>query len=149
VEGRAVRLADGRVIAPEAVLGEPVPGTKLVHVGDAGRTDNLVEAARGADALVIEATYTSRNQEMAARFGHLTARQGAELAAKAGVGALFLVHLSRRYSEYEVLREARAVFENSYVPRDLDMYRILRGGAQAISADERQQMADPDPFGED
>jgi ribonuclease Z len=147
VEGRPVRLADGRLIEPEAVLGEPLPGTKLVHVGDAGRTDNLVEAAQGADALVIEATYTSRDQEMAARFGHLTARQAAELAVKANVGALFLVHLSRRYSEHEVLREARAVFDHSYVPRDLDMYRILRSQVQAIGAEERQQMADPDPFG--
>jgi ribonuclease Z len=41
------------------VLGEEIPGIKVVQVGDAGRTDNLVEACRGADALVIEATYTS------------------------------------------------------------------------------------------
>ena len=147
--GRAVRLADGRVIEPEAVLGDPVAGIKLVHVGDAGRTDNLVESARGADALVIEATYTSRDQDMAARFGHLTARQAAELAVEAGVSALFLVHLSRRYSEYEVQREARAVFENTYVPRDLDMYRVLRGEVQVVGADERQQMADPDIEGAD
>ncbi|MEN6479275.1 MAG: ribonuclease Z [Anaerolineales bacterium] len=149
VEGRAITLADGRVIEPEMVLGESQPGVKLVHVGDAGRTDNLIEVAQGADALVIEATYTSRDQEMASRFGHLTARQGAELAAQAGVGALFLVHLSRRYSEYEVLREARAVFENTYVPRDLDMFRILRGQVQPISDDERRQLAEPEPYGAD
>jgi len=149
VEGKTITLANGRVIEPDMVLGEPLAGVKLVHVGDAGRTDNLVEVAQGADALVIEATYTSRDQEMASRFGHLTARQSAELAARAGVGALFLVHLSRRYSEFEMMREARAVFENTFVPRDLDMYRILRGQVQVVSADERQKMMDPEPYGLD
>lgn len=146
VEGREITLADGRVISPDDVLGAPIAGTKLVHVGDAGRTDNLVEVARGADALIIEATYTSRDQEMATRFGHLTARQAAELAAEAEVKALFLVHLSRRYSEYETLREARAVFDNTIVPRDLDMYRILRGQVVAIDDDERQRLAGPEPL---
>jgi len=40
VGGKAVTLPDGRKIDPEMVLGEEQPGTKLVHVGDAGRTDN-------------------------------------------------------------------------------------------------------------
>ncbi len=147
VEGHAVTLADGRVIAPADVLGEPIAGTKLVHVGDAGRTDNLIEVVRDADALIIEATYTSRDEEMAARFGHLTARQAAELAAEANVKALFLVHLSRRYSEYETLREARAVFENTMVPRDLDMFRIMRGQVLAIDDEERQRLAQPEAMG--
>ena len=116
VQGQPITLADGTVIRPEQVLGDQVPGTKLVHVGDAGRTDDLVEVCRGADALVIEATYTSDEAEMAARFGHLTAAQAAELAARTGVQNLFLVHLSRRYSEREVLREARAIFPNTIVP---------------------------------
>jgi ribonuclease Z len=50
-------LPDGRVIAPEMVLGPEVPGVKFVHVGDCGETRDLVNVARGADALVIEATY--------------------------------------------------------------------------------------------
>jgi ribonuclease Z len=79
VQGQAVTLADGRVVQPDEVLGEEIRGLKVVQVGDAGRTDNLVEACRGADALVIEATYTSAEADMAARFGHLTAAQAAHL----------------------------------------------------------------------
>jgi len=137
VEGETVSLPDGRVVAPDQVLGPPVPGLKYVHVGDAGRTDNLVETCRGADALVIEATYLHQDADLARRFGHLTARQGAELAAEAGVRQLFLVHISRRYAEREVRREAREVFRRTIVPRDLDIYRVSRDNVEKVPRDRR------------
>ncbi|MGI6379879.1 MAG: ribonuclease Z [Anaerolineae bacterium] len=132
VQGEAVQLADGRAIEPDDVLGTAVPGLKYVHVGDAGRTDNLVEICRGADALVIEATYLEEEADLARRFGHLTARQAAELAVEADVRQLFLVHISRRYAEREVRREARAVFPGVIVPRDLDVYRISRESIEKV-----------------
>ncbi|MCD6519553.1 MAG: ribonuclease Z [Anaerolineae bacterium] len=133
VQGQAITLPDGRVIRPEQVLGPEIRGTKLVHVGDAGRVDNLIQVCQGADALIIEATYLSREAEMAARFGHLTAAQAAELAAAAQVGTLFLVHISRRYSEREIVQEAREIFPRAIVPRDLDHYRITREGVEKVS----------------
>ena len=120
VGGESIVLADGRVIEPEQVLGEPVSGARLVYVGDAGRTDNLVEAARGADALVIEATYVEAESELAHKFGHLTARQAAELAIAAGVKRLYLTHLSRRYPARVVAAEARQIYPESIVVRDFD-----------------------------
>ncbi len=132
VEGQPIRLADGRVVQPDEVLGEPAPGTKLVYVGDAGRVDDLVQAARGADALVIEATYLDVEAEMAAQFGHITAAQAATLARDADVKCLFLVHISRRYSDRMISAEARAIFPNTVVPHDLDHYRVLRGTCEAV-----------------
>ncbi len=132
VQGEAVQLADGRIVQPDDVLGPAVPGLKYVHVGDAGRTDNLVETCRGADALVIEATYLEEEADLARRFGHLTARQAADLAVAADVRQLFLVHISRRYAEREVRREAREVFPGAIVPRDLDVYRISRESIEKV-----------------
>lgn len=132
VQGQAITLADGTVVSPEQVLGEEVRGAKYVHVGDAGRTDDLVEPSRDADALVIEATYASDEEEMAARFGHLTARQAAELARAANVKRLFLVHISRRYSARDIAREAKAIFPNTIVPKDLDHYRVTREGTERV-----------------
>lgn len=126
VQGQAITLTDGRVVEPEEVLGEEERGTKYVHIGDAGATANLVEPCREADALVIEATYASDEADMAARFGHLTATQAAELAREANVAHLFLVHISRRHNARDLLREARAIFPNTVVPRDLDQYRISK-----------------------
>lgn len=136
VEGKSITLADGTLVRPDQVLGAEVRGTKLVHVGDAGRTDNLVGICRDADALVIEATYASRDSEMAARFGHLTSVQAAELADAARVGCLLLVHISRRYSKREIVREARAIFPNTIVPRDLDRFRVTKGEVEKVVEDD-------------
>lgn len=127
VEGRTATLPDGRQIQPDQVLGPERQGTRLVHVGDAGRTEDIVDFCRGADALVIEATYLQEEADMARDFAHLTARQAAELAVRAGVAQLFLTHISRRYRERDVLEEAREVFPDAVVARDFDTFQIKRG----------------------
>jgi ribonuclease Z len=126
VQGRPVRLADGRIIQPDDVLGPLTAGTRLVHVGDCGRTEGLLEVCQGADALVIEATYLDVEVDMAREFGHLTARQAAGLAREAEVRQLFLTHISRRYRESEVLQEAAAIFPQTTVVRDFDTVQVRR-----------------------
>ncbi len=126
VNGLPVTLADGRTVDPEEVLGPWQRGAKLVVVGDTGRTDDLVEACRDADTLVIESTYLEAEADMARQFAHLTARQAAELAAGAGVKQLILTHISRRYREKDVQAEATEVFPNTSVARDFDNYLVKR-----------------------
>jgi ribonuclease Z len=127
VQGQAITLGDGRVIHPDDVLGEWQSGAKLVFVGDAGRTDNLVGQARNADVLVIEATYLHHDAGLAREFGHLTARQAAELARQVNVKQLVLTHLSRRNRDRDVLAEAKAIFPNTVVARDFDCFRVVKG----------------------
>jgi ribonuclease Z len=134
VAGKTVILPDGREIAPNQVLGPERPGTKFVHIGDTGRTDNLIEQVRDADTLVIESTYTKEETEMAQRFGHLTAARAAQLAKDAGVKHLLLTHLSRRYRERDILAEARDIFPNTFVARDFDAYQIRRGACQKMES---------------
>jgi len=126
VSGQPLTLADGSVIQPDDVLGEEIPGAKLVFVGDTGRTDDLVEVAREADALVIEATYLDTDADIAQKFGHITAGQAARLAVEADVRQLYLTHLSRRYREQDILNEARAIFPNSVVARDFDRFKVVK-----------------------
>ncbi len=126
VAGQTITLADGRPIKPEDVLGETQPGSKFVFIADVGRTRDLVDIVRGADGLVIEATYLEVEADMAKQFGHLTAKQGAALAREAGVKQLILTHISRRYREKEVLEEAQSIFPNSVVARDFDQFKIER-----------------------
>ena len=126
VAGETVTLPDGRTVGPEDVLGPTVAGARLIHVGDCGETSDLVPVARGADALVIEATYLDVEAEMAREFGHLTAAQAARLARDAGVKQLYLTHLSRRYRERDILEEAQKIFPNTAVARDFDQYKILK-----------------------
>lgn len=126
VEGKPATLPDGRTIEPDMVLGEPRQGTRFAYIGDAGETKSLVDIVRGVDALAIEATYLEEERQMARQFAHLTARQAAELAKKAGVGRLILTHISRRYRDKDVLQEAQAVFPNTAVARDFDSFTIKR-----------------------
>ncbi len=126
VNGNAVTLADGRRITPDEVLGPWEKGSKLVVVGDAGRTDDLLEVCRDADGLVIESTYLDEEADMAKQFSHLTARMGAELAVKAGVKKLILTHISRRYREKDVIAEAQSIFPNAVIARDFDKYQIRK-----------------------
>jgi ribonuclease Z len=126
VNGKSITLANGKTVKPEDVLGEWQSGTKLVVVGDTGRTDNILEHCRDADALVIESTYLDQEDEMARQFSHLTAKKAAELAKEAGVKKLILTHLSRRYRERDVLEEAQAIFPDSVVARDFDSFQVKR-----------------------
>lgn len=126
VAGNEITLPDGKRVKPDDVLGPVQKGVKLVVVGDAGKTEDLLEFSKDADALVIESTYLDEEAEMARQFSHLTARQGAELAVKAGVKKLILTHISRRYREKDVLKEAQAIFPNTAVARDFDSFQIKR-----------------------
>jgi ribonuclease Z len=124
VSGKTIDLPDGKRVTPEDVLGPVQKGVKLVVVGDTGKTENLFEACKDADALVIESTYLNEEAEMAHDFSHLTAGQAAELAVKANVKQLILTHISRRYREKDVLKEAQAIYPNAAVARDFDVFEI-------------------------
>jgi ribonuclease Z len=128
VRGESIVLPGGAVVQPDDVLGPELPGARLIFVGDAGTTQGLQPVAGRADALVIEATYLDRERDLARDFGHLTARQAAELARDSEVSALILTHLSRRYYEREVLAEAQGIFANTFVARDFDVFQIAKGG---------------------
>ncbi len=132
VRGQTITLSHGRTIHPDDVLGETIPGVKYIHTGDVGRTDTLLEICRNADTLVIESTYVEEEAEMAQQFGHMTAARAATLARDAGVKSLILTHLSRRYFERDVRREAQAIFPNTAVARDFDHFQITRDGARRL-----------------
>ena len=126
VAGQAITLSNGKRVTPDDVLGPVEKGVKLVIVGDSGKTENLLEVCKDADALVIESTYLEEEAEMAHQFSHLTAKQGAELAVQANVKKLILTHISRRYRGRDILKEAQSIHPNAVVARDFDIYQIRK-----------------------
>jgi ribonuclease Z len=118
--GQAVRLADGREVTPETIVGPPRPGRTVVYTGDTRPCEATIEAARGADLLVHEATFGEEERDRAKETTHATAREAAEVARAAGVRRLVLTHLSARYSRdpSTLLEEARAVFPETVVAKD-------------------------------
>ena len=118
---------NGRIFEPNMVMGPPRPGRKLVFSGDTHACPALVEAARGADLLVHEATYGETLRDKADQYKHSTARMAAEAARDAGAGMLVLTHLSPRYDDEcddELLEEARKVFPETMLAEDLMELRV-------------------------
>ncbi len=138
--GEAVTLADGRVVLPEQVLGGARPGRKVVIAGDGAPSRTVLEAARGAELLVHEATFSEDERERADETLHSTAVGAAELARQAGVSLLALTHLSNRYFGPEIANEARAVFSETVVPKDFDIIDVPfqeRGGPRLVKSGAR------------
>ena len=136
VAGQSVTLPDGRTIQPDDVLGDVIKGTKYIHIGDLAQTKGLEEICADADALVVEATYTHEEKELAKSYGHLTATQGARFAKEVGVKTLILTHISRRHTGRQIGDEARAIFRDTYVARDFDRFEISRDGVTRFREEE-------------
>ncbi|MDN5917087.1 MAG: MBL fold metallo-hydrolase [Pseudonocardia sp.] len=88
-------------------------GRTLVYSGDTGPCDGLVEAARGADVLLCEASWPhvcDRWSEPPPGV-HLSGRQAGEHAAAAGVSRLLLTHVPSWCDPQELLAEAKAAFD--------------------------------------
>ena len=119
-KGETVTLDDGRTVAPADLVGQPRRGRTLVYSGDTRPSLAVMEAARGADLLVHEATFGGDEAERARETGHSTAAEAARVAADAGVHRLALTHISPRYTReaQELLAEAQAVFPETVIARD-------------------------------
>ncbi|MGZ8392213.1 MAG: ribonuclease Z [Gemmatimonadales bacterium] len=119
-KGRTVTLPDGRTVGPADLVGAPRPGRTLVYSGDTRPHAAVVEASRGADLLVHEATFGGDEMDRARETGHSTAAEAAQVALDAGVRRLVLTHISSRYNRdaAELLAEARAVFPETVIARD-------------------------------
>ena len=138
------RLQEGETVdgvTPEQVMGEPRRGRRIVLAGDTAPCEMTRLVAFDADLLVHEATFLDEEADRAAETRHSTARQAGELAAAAGVKMLALTHISPRYGGKEVRDEARAVFENTVVPRDFDRIELPfpeRGEPVLVKVSERE-----------
>jgi ribonuclease BN (tRNA processing enzyme) len=66
-------------------------GRLIVVSGDTGPNDALIEAARGADVFIVEATLVSPTEDDPKR-GHLTFDEALDMGERAGAGTTVLVH---------------------------------------------------------
>lgn len=113
--GRTVRVED---------VSEPRRGMTFAFVMDTRDCAGAAELAEDADVLVIESTFLDADAALAAEFGHLTARQAATIAARAGARTLVLTHFSQRYRDPAAFAaEAADVFPGRIVVAE-DLMRI-------------------------
>jgi ribonuclease BN (tRNA processing enzyme) len=84
-------------------------GTRFVFGADCAPNDALVEFARDADLLIVEATLTTPEPEGEPR-GHLTALEAGEHGRRAGVKRLVLTHFSDELDPEQLRAQAEAGF---------------------------------------
>jgi ribonuclease Z len=99
-------------------------GGAVVYSSDTQPSDNVVALARGARTLVHEATFLERDR-LTGHAAHSSAAGAGQVAARAGVGRLILVHVGVAYhDDVEVLAaEARKHFQGEVrVAEELGSY---------------------------
>jgi ribonuclease Z len=98
------------------------PGQKIAYVTDAADTAEnrkaIIDLARGADLLFIEAAFSQSDTALAAERAHLTTAAAGSIAREAGVRRVEPFHFSPRYAgrEEPMLAEVMAAFAGRSVP---------------------------------
>lgn len=109
------RLAIGEV-------AERIHGKKVVYTGDTLPTENTIEAAKGADLLIHDATYLEKREDKY----HSTAEDAARVASAAGVKQLMLIHFSKIYADARAhVAAAKKIFPNTIAAEDLMALKIV------------------------
>ncbi|MCD6229475.1 MAG: ribonuclease Z [Candidatus Diapherotrites archaeon] len=123
--GKAIKLK-GKTIRPEDVLLKKEPGKKIVYATDTRPIKETIKQAKNADLLVHDSTLAEKMSSRAVTAKHSTAGEAGEVAKKANVKRLALIHVSARYhDDIQILElEARKEFNESFVPEDLEEVEI-------------------------
>lgn len=102
----------GKIINPEKAT-YLVKGKKITYISDTVYCKNCIKFSKNADLLISDATYSSKLEEKAKEYMHMTAKQAAQIANLANVNKLILTHFSQRYKTTdEILEDAQENFKN-------------------------------------
>jgi ribonuclease BN (tRNA processing enzyme) len=106
-----LRVTTAHVNHPVETFGFRVEhdGQVLAYSADTGPSDELVKLAEGADVMLCEASFLDGPGRPADV--HLTAREAAQHAARADVGALVLTHLVPWNDQAATLEQASQAFD--------------------------------------
>lgn len=118
VDGRRVELDD---------VSLPKPGQSVAVIMDGRPGPAALELARGADLLVVAATYLEADRAQAEQRLDRTAAEAGRLAAEAGAKRLVLTHFDPMYEDLSpFLEEAGAFFPEVALAEDGARFPIPR-----------------------
>ena len=125
-DGESITLSNGKIVHPKDVMGPPRKGHKIVYATDTNPMDEMIEFAKNADLLMHDSMFSAEDEEMANVRGHSSAKEAADIAKKANVKTLLLIHISPRYNKESdfLLREAKEIFSNTMIAKDYLIFEI-------------------------
>lgn len=124
-EGKDINYKGKKYYAKKLTYKEE--DTKISFVLDTSMNKKIVPFVKDSNLLITEASFSSELEKKAKEHKHLTAKQAGEIAKKSKSDELFLIHVSQRYKKEpeKILKEAKSVFKNSYLPKDLDSVKVI------------------------
>lgn len=99
----------------------------LVFSSDTAPTEEIIKLAEGADLLIHEASFSNEGEETAHQRFHSTPKDAAEIASKANVDALALVHWPRKYEtrKKDLRKQAEPYFSGEiFVPEEMEAFSV-------------------------
>jgi len=112
--------------SPKDFLSPPIPGRKIVILGDTYGSDSIKSIVTGCDVLVHESTFSASDQNKARQYTHSTSHDAARLAASIGAKDLILTHFSPGLEDVEALvQEAQQLTTaRVHIAHDLMIHQI-------------------------
>ena len=109
-------------IDPTYAICAQVGQARMCYTSDTGPGVRVVDAARGSQLLLAEATLP---EQYAGAAPHLSARQAGEIAQEAASSRLVLVHTWPTYDRDRAAADARAAFDGDVVvAREMDVFEV-------------------------
>jgi ribonuclease BN (tRNA processing enzyme) len=96
---------------------------RFVFSGDTAWNENIIEFSRNADLAMLDAGLLTKDKTNE-NVPHLTAEECGIIAGKADVKRLMLTHFWPDYDRNELLREAKAKFDNVILSELMKTYEI-------------------------
>lgn len=120
--GMDVRFALMPHAVPSYAMAFSADGRKFVYSGDTRDNDRFAGFAKGADLLLMEAAFLSRDIPPNAQ--HVCAKDAGRIAREANAKRLLITHIFPEYDPNELLREARECFSTAEVIQENLSYEV-------------------------
>jgi len=123
--GKSVRIGQ-RWVLSKLVLGPPRRGVKITYAVDTRPCASVVRLASESDLLIHDSCFAESAATKAREYGHSTAQEAAAVARGSKSRRLALFHISAMYEDASpLLAEARKVFHQSILPRDMETVSVV------------------------
>lgn len=114
IEGKKVLLED---------VSYMQKGESIAVILDTKPCPQAIQIAQNAKVLICESTFLESEKDLAKEYSHMTAKEAATVAKKAGVKMLILTHFSARYQDLSLFeKEAKEIFSNTFVAEDFKRF---------------------------
>jgi ribonuclease Z len=124
-DGADYITSEGELIKNKFLTIKAKQAKSYAFCSDTAYTEKFIDLIKGVDLLYHEATHANDNKTRAKQTYHSTAEQAATIALKSEAKKLIMGHFSTKYKNTKQhIKEARAVFPESYAVEDGDKYQI-------------------------